>query len=212
MKKALCVFAIYPLLGILLAACSLGPRETVIVPSPTSAEPTPAHTRLPTPTSPPRAKITVDGQPFDWKAGDILFVDSEGDSRHDGFDIATVFALANDEHLYLMVETWWPRKDYQQLDLEIEAAERRFLVSFRPEEGGPATMAEFINGEWVDMDMVADSLVAAKRAVELQLPLAAIGGASRLQLTNVRPMGDEHCGDDCTAVDETEPVQVEPVD
>ena len=221
MKKLLFVFTTCSLLSLLLVACGGGQAsETVVTPSPTATRsgrsphntPPPPTSRLPTPTPPPRGAMNLDGNPFDWKAGDILFVDQEGDSRHDGFDISTVFALAGDEYLYLMIETWWPRKDYEHLELEIEAAERRFLVSFRPKEGGPAMLAEFADGEWVEMGEVADSLVVEKLAVELQIPLAAIGGEGSLQLTNVRPMGDEQCGDNCTAVDETEPVQMAPAE
>lgn len=191
------------------------PTDTPILPTPTLTPAAPTDTPIPptpTPTSPPAepvvTQITIDGDPADWDGYDVLLNDPAGDHQGGGFDIAAVRAFANDRFLYVLVETHGPREDYVQLDLDIEAGGRCFVVSFNPEQGDPASMGEVTTGEWVDIGGVAGSVSAAGQAVEFRMPLVTFEDATGLVLTNVRPMAGVCCGAAWYAVDETIPVQL----
>jgi len=138
--------------------------------------------------------ITVDGNPADWFNYEVIVTDPAGDHRDGGFDIASVHAFANNEFLYVMIETHGVREDYVQVDLEIKAAGRKFVVSFRPEEGWPASMGDVTSGLYQFLGEVSGSVSAAGEVVEFKMPLSALGDVatvttSILQLLNVRPMG-----------------------
>ena len=225
MRRTPSAVSICLLLGMLLAACgppttpSETPTEAATVspqtepPAPPTGTPvSPTPTPVPTPAEPAVTQITIDGDPVDWASQGVLLTDPAGDHQGGGFDIAAVRAFANDKFLYVLVETHGPREDYVQLDLEIGAGGRRFVIVFDPERGEPANMGEVTTGEWVDIGEVAGSGSAAAQAVEFKMPLAAFEDVTGLQLTDVRPMAGECCGDGWYAVDETSSVQVAQVD
>jgi len=216
MRRTSTTFRICLLLGLLLAACCppSPPTDTpsLLTPTFTPAPPTntpipPIPTPSPTPTKPSVTQVTIDGDPSDWTGYDVLVTDPEGDHEGGGFDIAAVRGFTNDQFLYVLVETHGPREDYVQLDLEIEAGERSFTFSFRPEEGGPANMGETTTGHFVPVGEVAGSLSAAGEAVELKIPLLALKDTTGLKI-NVRPMTGESSGDSWRAIDETGLVEV----
>jgi len=227
---------IFLLLGLLLAACgpattpppaetlTEAPTETAIVPSPTlkmvTIAPTdtlappidtpmpPTPTLTPTPSEPTVTQITIDGDPADWAGCEVLLTDPPDDHKGGGFDIAAVRAFANDKFLYVLVETHGQRQDYVQLDLEIEAGGRRFVVSFGPEEGSMAYMGEVTTGPFVPIGEVIGSVSAAGQAVEFKMPLAALEDTAGLTLLDVRPMAGVCCGEAWYAVDSIKPVSV----
>lgn len=157
---------------------------------------------------PETTKITIDGNPSDWEGLEILQTDAQGDHQGGGFDIAAVRAFANDQFFYLLIETYGLRQDYVQLDLEIRAGERLFVVSFNPEMGSAANMGEVTTGDWQEIGQVAGSLSAGGEAAEFKMPLAAFGETSQITLMGVRPMAGECCDADWQPVDEIDPVDV----
>jgi sugar lactone lactonase YvrE len=168
----------------------------------------------PTPTrgEPAITRVTVDGDPADWAGYDVLLTDPAGDTQAEGFDIASVRAFANDSYLYVLVETHGPRGEYAQLDLDIAAGGRTFVVSLKPEEGGGANLGETTSGQFVFRGDVQGSVTAAGQAVEFKMPLAPLESSVGLTLNNVRPMAGECCEEDWQPLDEIRLVQVPPLD
>ena len=151
--------------------------------------------------------IVMDGNPSEWARYAVLLSDPQGDYLKPGFDIADVKAFANDQYLYVLVETHSSRGDYIQLDLEIETGGRSFVLSFHPEEGTTAFMGEITAG-FVSLGEVVGSNSAANVAVELRVPLSTFDDTSNLRLRNVRPMAGECCGADWKALDQIRAVAV----
>jgi sugar lactone lactonase YvrE len=230
MNKIFATFRIAILTSILLAACAPATTPTDTPASPTDAEtpvpptdtetpvpPTetllpPTPTLTPTPAGPTVTQVTIDGDPADWAGYDVALTDPEGDHSGGGFDIAAVRAFANDQFLYVLIETHEPRGEYVQLDLNIDAGGRSFVVTFKPEEGGPAVMGEMTPGGFVQIGDVPGSASAAGETVEFKMPLSAFEDTTGLALVNVRPMAGECCGEHWEAIDEIDPVQVAQVD
>lgn len=188
------------LLGILLTACSPAtmstetPVQTTDTPIPST--PTPA----PTPTGPTVTQITIDGDPADWAGFDVLLTDPEGDHSGGGFDIAALRAFTNDQYLYVLIETHEPATDYVQVDLDVSAGGRMFIVSIPP--GEPGFMGEVTSGQFEGLGEVSGGQSAAGEAVEYKMPLSAFVDITYLRL-GVRVMGGECCDADWYAIDET---------
>ena len=143
-------------------------------------------------------QISIDGDPADWAGYEVSVIDPSGDHQGGGFDIAAVSVFANEEFLYVLVETHGSREDYEQIDLDIRAAGRQFVVSFSPEESGPGFMGDVTGGAFEFVGQVVGSSSAAAAAVEFRMPLFAFGDItkvreSNLVLLNVRPMGGKCC-------------------
>ena len=152
-------------------------------------------------------QVVVDGTPSEWSRYALLLSDPQGDFSTPGFDIADVKAFANDQYLYVLIETHSARGEYVQLDIEIQVGGRSFVLSFRPELGTTAFMGETTSG-FVSLGEVAGSSSAAAEAVELKVPLSAFDDVSGLRLRNVRPMAGECCGANWNALDEVRPMSV----
>ena len=152
-------------------------------------------------------QVVMDGIPSEWSQYALLLSDPQGDYSTPGFDVADVRAFANDRYLYVLIETHGPREGYVQLDIEVEAGGRSFVLSFRPELGTTAFMGEITSG-FVSLGEVAGSSSAASEAVELRVPLSTFEDTSNLRLRNVRPMAGECCGADWKALDQVRPVAV----
>ncbi len=143
-------------------------------------------------------RVSIDGDAADWVNYEVSVTDPSGDHQGGGFDIAAVSVFANDEFLYVLVETHGPREDYEQIDLDIRAAGRQFVVSFSPEESGPGFMGDVTGGAYEFVGQVAGSSSAAAAAVEFRMPLSAFGDITKVRennlvLLNVRPMGGKCC-------------------
>ena len=214
MNKCFFNTAVYSMLLVLLAACNIPeaqteiptlptktPTETIIEPSPTPEEPELIVTQL-----------TIDGDPSDWADYEVLITDPEGDHQDGGFDIAAVRAFANDQYLYVLTETHEPSTDYMQVDLDIEAGERHFIVTFNPVENSSAVMGEIISNQFNPVGEVAGSSSAAAQAVEFKVPLSALGDAVDLTLRDVRPMGGECCDENWYAIDNIKSIIVAKLD
>jgi len=158
-------------------------------------------------------QITIDGDPADWSNYNVLFTDPAGDYVGGGFDIASVRVFANDRFFYLLIETHGPRHNYVQIDLELETGGRRFIVSFRPEEGGAASLGEVTTGEFIAVGTVTGSLSAAGQAVEFKMPLSAFESDASLVVINIHPMAGDCCmSPDWYPVDQIETIAVPQVD
>lgn len=218
MNKISITVVICFLLGILLAACSPAatptdtptspPTDTTIPPTPISSTPAPTFS----PAGMSETQISIDGDPTDWAGYDILITDPAGDQQGGEFDIAAVRAFANDQFLYVLVETHSQRGDYVQLDLEVKAGGRKFVITFNPERGESAFMGDVSGDQFVPIGEVAGSISAAGEAVEFKMPLSSFEDTTGLTLRNVRPMTGECCDADWRAIDEINPVPVAQLD
>jgi len=139
------------------------------------------------------AQVTIDGDPADWTGYEVAFTDPAGDHEGGGFDISSVRTFTDHKFLYVLIETHGPQRDYVQVDLEINADSRRFVVTFQPEYGSSAHMGEVTGGPFVPIGEVIGSRSAVGKAVEFKMPLSAFDGAMNVVLTNVRPMGGDCC-------------------
>jgi DNA-binding beta-propeller fold protein YncE len=229
MNKLKFDISVYSILLVLLAAChttdaqtetstlsTKTPTEIVIESSPTevamAAEPT--ESPSPTPEDPEliHTQLTIDGDPSDWANYEVLINDPKGDHQNGGFDIAATRAFANDQYLYVLIETHEPPTDYVQVDLDIEAGERHFIVSFNPLENSSAFIGEIISNQFNLIGEVAGSSSAAAQATEFKVPLSALGDVVNLTLRDVRPMGGECCGENWYPIDNIESIIVAQVD
>jgi len=107
MKRVSANVQIYLLLGILLAVCATAITAVAAT-----------------------AQITIDGDPVEWSGYEVAFTDPAGDHEGGGFDIASIRTFTDQRFLYVLIETHAPPKDYVQVDLDISADSRRFVVSF----------------------------------------------------------------------------------
>ncbi|GAB4546857.1 MAG: hypothetical protein Kow0063_41390 [Anaerolineae bacterium] len=162
---------------------SLTEKEAVTEPT----EPPQPATMVPTETG-----ITIDGDPLDWEDYKVLLNDPEGDHEGGGFDIAALRAFSNDKFLYVLVETHQPPTDYVQVDLDVSAGGREFIISFQPQGFSSGFMGDVTSGEFEEIGEVKRSQSAAGQAVEFKLPLSAFEDTSDLTLS-VRPMAGECC-------------------
>jgi YVTN family beta-propeller protein len=152
----------------------------------------PAESAQPITAAPTETEITIDGDPSDWERYDVLITDPQNDHEGGGFDIAALRAFGNDKFLYALVETHRPPADYVQVDLEVSAGDREFIISFRPQEFSSGFMGDVTGGEFKEIGEVVGSQSAAGQAVEFKLPLSAFQTISDLSLS-VRPMAGECC-------------------
>lgn len=189
MKMRFVTVRICLLLGILLIVCS------------------PATT--PTPTGPAVTQITINGDPADWAGYEVLLTDPEGDHSGGGFDIAAVRAFTNNQYLYVLIETHEPATDYVQVDLDVSAGGRMFIVSFPP--GAPGFMGEVTSGQFEGLGEVSGGQSAAGEAVEYKMPLSAFEDITYLRL-GVRVMGGKCCDADWYAIDQASRERVVQVD
>lgn len=189
MKMRFVTVRICFLLGILLSACGLATTSTASEPTVT--------------------QITIDGDPADWAGYDVLLTDPEGDHSGGGFDIAALRAFTNDQYLYVLIETHKPATDYVQVDLDVSAGGRMFIVSFPP--GAPGFMGEVTSGQFEGLGEVGGGQSAAGEAVEYKMPLSAFEDITYLRL-GVRVMGGECCDADWYAIDEISRERVVQVD
>jgi len=171
-----------------------------------------APTSTPPPVEPTVTQIEIDGIPADWIGYEVILTDPQGDNSDGQFDIAAVRAFTNDQFLYVSIETYVPRGDYVQLDLNIMADKRSFVISFKPEEGGSAVMGEETVSGFEPIGDVLGSDGAADEVIEFKMPLSAFGVTSELTLRNIRPMTGECCDERWKAIDEIKPVQIVHVD
>jgi streptogramin lyase len=98
-----------------------------------------------------------------------------------------------------------------QLDLNLEAGKRSFIVSFNPESSS-AYLGEIISNQYNSIGEVADSSSAAYQAVEFKILLSALGDAGSLTLLDVRPMNGVCCDENWYAIDNISPVPVAQLD
>jgi len=153
--------------------------------------------------------IAIDGNPQDWASYPVLIRDAVGDNQGGGFDISDVRAFTNDAYLYLLIETNGARKDYVQVPIDVQAGARHLRLIIRPEEGGPAELAEIsAEGEFTDLGSVENSVCCAAAVVELKVPLAALDGVQNLTLLDVRPMAGEPGEPSWHAVDHAGPAEI----
>ena len=171
-----------------------------------------APTSTPPPVEPTVTQIEIDGIPADWTGYEVILIDPQGDNSEGQFDIAAVRAFTNDKFLYVSIETYGPRGDYVQLDLNIMADKRSFIISLKPEEGGTAVMGEETISGFDPIGDVLGSNSAADEVVEFKMPLSVFGAISDLNLRNIRPMTGECCDERWKAIDEIEPAQIVQVD
>ena len=157
-------------------------------------------------------QITINGDPSDWKNYEILFTDLEGDNQGGGFDIAVVRAFINDQYLYILIETYEPPTEYIQIDFDLKAGKRHFIVSFKPIKNSPASLGEIISNQANYIGEVAESLCAFDQALEFKVPLSALGNANSIILQDVRPMGGECCDESWFAIDNIGSVPVAQLD
>jgi hypothetical protein len=184
------------------------PTQTESSPLPTG-EPTaePTQTTVPTPTPIPETEITIDGDPSDWERYDVLITDPQNDHEGGGFDIAAVRAFSNDKFLYVLIETHKPPSDYAQLDLDVSASGRDFIISFGG-FGPTGFMGEVTSGEFENIGNIVGSNSAIAEAAEIKIPLSAFEDTSNFDL-GVRPMGGECCmPPDWYAIDDIQHISV----
>lgn len=168
------------------------PSELQLAPTEEEAIAEPAETAQSITAAPTETDITIDGSPSDWEGYEVLLTDSEGDHEGGGFDIAALRAFSNDKFLYVLVETHQPPADYVQVDLEVSADGRDFIISFQPQKFSSGFMGDVTGGEFKEIGQIAASESAAAEAVEFKLPLSAFQNISDLSLS-VRPMAGECC-------------------
>ncbi|MFZ5908959.1 MAG: hypothetical protein ACOYYU_02970 [Chloroflexota bacterium] len=157
-------------------------------------------------------QIAIDGDPADWKGYDVLVTDPEGDHQGGGFDVAQVSAFTNDQFLYILIETYGPAADYEQIDLDLHVGERNYVVSINPRDGSTGWMGDITGGDWKDLGEIVDWHSAAGEAIEYKMPLSYIDNKTEIKLA-VFPMGGECC--DYPAwyrIDEINPVNVPATD
>jgi sugar lactone lactonase YvrE len=222
MKKQLLAFSMFLLLCSSLAACAGKEKQTEppSPPMPTNSlvEPSPTEEQAPIEPTETAAQdmeqrevavtqIEIDGYVNDWAKYDILISDPQGDHQGGGFDISNVKAISNDKNLYVLVETYSARHDYEQVDLELSIGDRQFVVSIRPEDGYFAIIGEVTTGEWKEIGEVSGSQSATGEVVEFKMPLSVLDYTNELILLTVRPMAGTG-GQDWYAVDETSPSEV----
>ena len=192
------------LLGALLAGCSSTTAPTETTPQPTnpppkaSSEPSLAEGEdlIETPdesdpTSIPQTEIIIDGDPSDWKSYEVLLTDPAGDHEGGGFDIAGVRAFSNNEFLYVLVEVHETPSEYAQVDLDISAGGRNYVISFGG-AGPTGFMGDVTSGDFQEIGIIAGSNFVISEAGEIKIPLSAFEGASGIDV-GIRPMGGECC-------------------
>ncbi|MCD6475797.1 MAG: hypothetical protein J7K85_05970 [Anaerolineaceae bacterium] len=156
--------------------------------------------------------ITIDGNPSDWGGYDVLLTDTEGDHDGGGFDIAAVRAFSNDQFLYVLIETHQLPTDYVQVDLNVFAGGKDYILSFQPQAFSTAFMGDVTSGQFEQIGQVAGSKSTAAEAVEYKMPLSAFKDTSNLKL-GVRVMGGTCCEPpDWYVIDEIEQVSVPQLD
>ena len=204
MNKISTPFIIFLILGTSLGACSPATTPTKIAStSPTTpAKITSTSPPTSTPAGPTVTRITIDGDPTDWADYDVLITDPQGDNSGGGFDVATIHAFMNDQFLYVLIDSYDPRRDYAQVDLDIVTDNRRFVVSIRPEICWAGHIGETTSGQWEDIGEVAGAFIAGRESVEYKIPLGILGDFTELQL-GVRPMGGECCEANWYFIDST---------
>ena len=153
-------------------------------------------------------QITINGDPSDWESYEILFTDIEGDNQGGGFDIADVRAFTNDQYLYILIETYKPPMEYIQIDFDLKAGNRHFILSFKPVKNSPASLGEIISNKANYIGELAESSSAFDQALEFKVPLSALGNDNSIILQDVRPMGGECCDENWYAIDNIESVPV----
>lgn len=172
-----------------------------------------AATPLPTKTliKSTMTQITIDGDSSEWDNYEELISDPQGDNSGGGFDISTIYAFINDEFLYVLINSYGSRLDYEQVDLDIDTDNRRFVVSIRPDTCWTGYIGETTSGKWEPIGDVTGAFIAARGSVEYKIPLRFFGDFSELQLV-VRSMGGECCEEKWYSIDSTNPVNVQHTD
>ncbi len=146
----------------------------------------------PSPSLPIETTIRIDGNPSDWEDYEILLTDDEGDNTGGGIDIAAVRAFTNDTFLYVLAESTQPPSDYVQVDLDIFAGGKNFIITFQPQNLSSGHMGDVTGGDYIEIGEITGSFSAASKAVEFKVPLSAFENATDIRL-GIRPMGGECC-------------------
>ncbi|HEY69881.1 MAG TPA: hypothetical protein G4O08_04765 [Anaerolineae bacterium] len=197
------------LLTVMIVASLLAGCQTISTTAPDgSATPESSSTI----TSPMVTNVTIDGDPSDWESYVVILTDPAGDHVHGGFDLADVRGFANDEFLYLLIENHGTREDYVQLDIELQVGDRRFLITFRPEQGTTGNIAEIITSAPEFIGEIEGSSSAAAQAVEFKMPLSTFETHENIVLADIRPMNGECCEADWHAVDQLGPANIPMLD
>ncbi|MCK4394218.1 right-handed parallel beta-helix repeat-containing protein, partial [Candidatus Bipolaricaulota bacterium] len=154
-------------------------------------------------------RIVIDGRADDWSDYPILRVDGQGDTRNGGFDLKSVQAFTNDQHLYLLLDAYGDIGEYVQIDLDIDVngdGNQDYMATFRPRTGrrdfGDFTSSQ---GSWNSME---GGDAAEGEVVELKMPLGLIGSCESFTLMNIRVMNGTCCGEQWYMVDNMGPAYV----
>ena len=89
----------------------------------------------------------------------------------------------------MLIESYGPRRDYAQVDLDIVTDNRRFVVSIRPEVCWGGHIGETTSGQWEDIGDVAGAFIVGRESVEYKIPFSIFGDFTELQLGVVSVVG-----------------------
>ena len=158
----------------------------------------------------PLTEIVIDGRGEDWVGRSVLRIDPAGDAEAGGLDLTAGYAFANQDALYLLIETVDPRATLVQFDMFIRVDTRTFLLSWRP--GQPTGDLGDITDGFEYVGPATNSSFAFGPALEVRLDLLDLGSPERVDLHKVLVMAGECCQQPAwRTADEWRPITPTPV-
>ena len=141
-------------------------------------------------------EIVIDGDPAEWEDFPVVHTDPKGDAISIEFDISTVKAFANSDalHMYYLVESHIPPKQFSSLELELNYNGDLYRVAFSADSDEPGIMARSIGKEkWDDVTTLYGSEFAIGSAVEFSIPLEKFPQPQNLKIAGLRIMSGICC-------------------